>query len=154
MRDLVPELLAPHGAFGRIAANAEQESDFRHGLAALERLGDFDIGQALVLSRGHIVAVEGAEGTDGLLERVAQMRQSGRISWTGKRGLLVKAPKAGQDLRIDLPAVGPRTVTLAAKANLAGIAVLAGHTLMIDVAEAAAIADGAGLFFQGFERPS
>ena len=92
----------------------------------LGALGPFDIGQAAVVIDGHVVAVEDIEGTDGLLARVAQLRADGRIRAKAGRGVLVKAPKSGQDLRFDLPTVGPRTVEGAAKAGLAGIAIAAG----------------------------
>ena len=55
---------------------------------------------------GHVVAVEDIEGTDGLLARVARLREAGRIRAKSGRGVLVKAPKSGQDLRFDLPTVG------------------------------------------------
>ena len=71
--------------------------------------------------------VEDIEGTDGLLARVAQLRADGRIRAKAGRGVLVKAPKSGQDPRFDLPTVGPRTVAGAANAGLAGIAIAAGY---------------------------
>jgi DUF1009 family protein len=63
--------------------------------------------------------------------------------------VLVKAPKPGQDRRFDLPSVGPKTVVGAAQAGLAGIAVIAGETVMADPGELVAQADGAGIFVVG-----
>ncbi len=72
----------------------------------LRALSPFDIGQAVIVIDGHVVAVEDIEGTDGLLARVARLRSEGRIRAKAGRGVLVKAPKSGQDLRFDLPTDG------------------------------------------------
>ena len=106
----------------------------RRGRDVLHALGRFDIGQAAVVIDGHVVGVEDIEGTDGLLARVARLRAEGRIRAATARGVLVKAPKSGQDLRFDLPTMGPRTVEGAAAARLAGIAIVAGHTMVADPA--------------------
>jgi DUF1009 family protein len=98
-----------------------------------------------------VVAVEDIEGTDGLLARVSRLREQGRIRSPVGRGVLVKTPKSGQDLRFDLPTIGPRTVQGAAAAGLAGIAVAAGDTLLAEPEETIAAADRAGLFVMGVE---
>jgi DUF1009 family protein len=96
-----------------------------------------------------VVAVEDIEGTDGLLARIARLRKQGRIRVPAGRGVLVKAPKAGQDLRYDLPTVGPRTLEGAASAKLAGIAVAAGNAIVAEPQAMIAAADKAGLFITG-----
>jgi DUF1009 family protein len=84
-----------------------------------------------------------------LLARVARLREQGRIRAAAKRGVLVKAPKSGQDLRFDLPTVGPRTVEGAALAKLAGLAVIAGNTIIVEPQAMIATADAGGLFIAG-----
>jgi len=112
-------------------------------------LSPYDIGQAAVVAGERVLAVEGPEGTDRMLARV---RASGR-TWSWRRavgrGVLVKAPKAGQDLRVDLPAIGPRTVARAARAGLTGIAVASGRTLILDREETVRLCDRRGLFLLG-----
>jgi DUF1009 family protein len=115
----------------------------------LDALGPFDIGQAAVVIDGHVVAVEDIEGTDGLLARVARLRTEGRIRAKAGRGVLVKAPKNSQDLRFDLPTIGPRTVEGAAAAGIAGIAVIAGNTLAAEPQALIEAADARGLFVIG-----
>jgi DUF1009 family protein len=115
----------------------------------IETLGAHDIGQAVVVADGYVVAVEAAEGTDLLLERVADLRARGRLTVPAGRGVLVKAPKPGQDRRFDLPAIGPATVEGARRAGLAGIAVIAGATIVAEPQRAARLADEARLFVAG-----
>jgi hypothetical protein len=80
---------------------------------------------------------------------VARLRAEGRIRASASRGVLVKAPKSGQDLRFDLPTTGPRTVEGAAAANLAGIAIVAGNTIVVEPQAMIDAADAAGLFITG-----
>src|SRR5919109_1239508 len=110
VRDVAPDVLMPEGNMARAVPDSTDIADIAKGREVLGALGPFDIGQAVVVIDGHVVAVEDIEGTDGLLARVARLREHGRIRNPAKRGVLVKAPKSGQDLRYDLPTAGPRTV--------------------------------------------
>jgi DUF1009 family protein len=149
IRDVAPDILMPEGAIARATPDPADSADIERGREVLRALGPFDIGQAVVVIDGHVVAVEDIEGTDGLLARVARLREAGRIRAKTGRGVLVKAPKSGQDLRFDLPAVGPTTVEGVAKAGLAGMAVIAGHTIAAESQAMIEAADKAGLFIQG-----
>jgi DUF1009 family protein len=102
-----------------------------------------------VVARSHVLAIEAAEGTDEMLKRCQSLKQWG---WSGRTGVLVKAPKLDQELRIDMPAVGPRTVELAAAAGLAGIAVMSGEVMIADQAEMVSAADRHHIFVMGIER--
>ena len=112
-------------------------------------LGRLDVGQAAVVVKGHVLAVEAAEGTDAMLARCAELRKGARGRRRGLAGVLVKAPKPGQEERVDLPTIGPDTVESAARAGLAGIAVAAGRVLIADRAATIAAADAHGLFLFG-----
>jgi DUF1009 family protein len=149
IRDVAPDILMPEGAITRAISDAAATSDIAKGREVLRALSPFDIGQAVVVIDGHVVAVEDIEGTDGLLARVARLRGEGRLRSKMGRGVLVKAPKSGQDLRFDLPTVGSTTVEGAANAGLAGIAIIAGHTIAADSQSMIEAADKAGLFIQG-----
>ncbi|WP_312409439.1 UDP-2,3-diacylglucosamine diphosphatase LpxI domain-containing protein, partial [Shinella sp.] len=105
-------------------------------------------GQGAVAVGGRVVALEGAEGTDGMLERVAALRVAGRISQR-RKGVLVKLCKPGQDMRADLPAIGVETLSRARAAGLAGIAVEAGRSLVLERDAIIAEADANGLFVTG-----
>ncbi len=96
--EIAPRLLAPAGPIGARVASAEDEADIALGARLLGALSAFDAGQGAVVARGRVVAIEAAEGTDAMLARVAEMRSSGRLRFAGPAGVLVKAPKRGQDL--------------------------------------------------------
>ena len=149
IRDAAPDLLMPAGCITRAAPDEAAAADIARGRGVLAALGPFDIGQAAVVIDGHVVAVEDIEGTDGLLARVARLREQGRIRASRGRGVLVKMPKSSQDLRYDLPTVGPRTVEGAAKAGLAGLAAAAGNTLAAEPQAMIEAADKCGLFVTG-----
>ena len=149
VKDVAPELLMPEGCLTSASPDQNATADIARGREVLHALSPFDIGQAAVVIGGHVLGVEDIEGTDGLLARVARLRAEGRIRAPVSRGVLVKAPKSGQDLRFDLPTVGPRTVEGAASAQLAGIAVVAGNTIVAEPQAMIEAADVAGLFVTG-----
>ena len=149
VKDAAPDLLMPKGCITRAVPDAAATADIARGREVLAALGPFDIGQAAVVIDGHVVAVEDIEGTDGLLVRVRRLRSEGRIRAKAGRGVLVKGPKSGQDLRYDLPAVGPRTVEAVAAAGLAGIAVAADNAIAAEPQAMIEAADKAGLFIAG-----
>jgi len=149
IKDVAPDLLMPEGCLTRKVPDADAAADIAKGRDVLRALGSFDIGQAVVVIDGHVVGVEDIEGTDGLLARIARLRAEGRIRAKTSRGVLVKGPKSGQDLRFDLPTVGPRTVDGAAAASLAGIAIVAGNTIAVEPQAMIGSADAAGLFVTG-----
>ena len=149
IKDVAPDLLMPQGCLTRTSPDENSAADIAKGRAVLGALSPFDIGQAAIVIDGHVVGVEDIEGTDGLLARVARLRAEGRIRAKTARGVLVKAPKSGQDLRFDLPTIGPRTVEGAAAAKLAGIAIVAGNTIVVEPQTVIEAADAAGLFVTG-----
>jgi DUF1009 family protein len=146
--EVAPDILVPEGALGVRTPDATDCVDIERGFALLRAIGPFDVGQAVVLSNNRVLAVEAAEGTDRMLEHVAELRRTGRIR-DGKGGVLVKGPKPGQDHRFDLPSIGPRTVEGATQAGLNGIAVIAGGTIVAEPQALIDAADKAGLFVIG-----
>jgi DUF1009 family protein len=148
-KDLAPELLMSSGALGTSVPRERDRADIAKGLALLRATSPFDIGQAVVVADNQVLALEGPEGTDRMLARVAELRDIGRIRSPSGAGVLVKAPKIGQDQRFDLPTIGPDTVDRAASASLAGIAVVAGSTIVAEPERVAATADRAKIFVIG-----
>jgi UDP-2,3-diacylglucosamine hydrolase len=139
------DLVMPAGAIGAVAPSESDRADIAKGGALLQALGPFDVGQAAVVREGLVLAVEAAEGTDAMLERCRSLIRERR------GGVLVKLPKPGQELRVDLPTVGVATVAGAAAAGLNGIALQAGGALVVDLDAVRRAADEAALFVVGIE---
>jgi UDP-2,3-diacylglucosamine hydrolase len=151
-QDVAPEILMPEGLLAGKKPLERDQADIAHGLALIDAIGRFDVGQAVVVANKHVLGVEAAEGTDQLLARIAELRLSRRIRSPQGVGVLVKAPKPAQDRRFDLPSIGPQTVEAAARAGLAGIAVLAGGTIVAEPERLASSANKTGLFVVGVSR--
>jgi DUF1009 family protein len=147
--EVAPDILVPAGALGRMTPSERDRADVVVGFDLLHATSPFDVGQAVVVANNHVLAVEAAEGTDHMLARVAEMRAAGRIRASSGIGILVKAPKRGQDLRFDMPSIGPQTVEGVARAGLAGIAVVAGETIIAEPDRVVAAADRANIFVIG-----
>lgn len=147
--EVAPEILAPSGALGRKQPSDGDLGDIEWGMACLKAIGPYDVGQAVVVANRHVIALEAAEGTDQMLARVAELRRNHRFRAPSGTGVLVKAPKPGQDRRFDLPSIGPRTVEGLAAAGLAGLAVVAGGTIVAEPQELIQKADRAGIFVVG-----
>lgn len=152
LSDVAPGLAAPIGPVGRLLPNVKQTDSIAFGFELLGALSPFDVGQAAILHGRRVLAVEGAEGTAAMIERIAALRRSGRFSQTPPSGILVKSPKASQELRNDMPVVGAATLQAASEAGLAGIAVAAGGVALAESAEMARLADQYGLFVVGCDR--
>jgi UDP-2,3-diacylglucosamine hydrolase len=148
--EVAPEILMPEGTVGRFQPSASNRSDIALGLALLRAIARFDVGQAAIVADGYVLAVEAAEGTDEMLAQVAELRRKGRIRSSG--GVLVKAPKSGQDRRIDLPTIGPLTVAGAARAGLVGIAVIAREGILAEPDRVAQVADRERIFIVGLPQ--
>jgi DUF1009 family protein len=143
--DVAPELLIGAGRLGRRDMSAATRCDEAIGSAVIDALGDFDVGQGVVVANGEVIAIEGVEGTDRMLGRVAALRREAPAAC----GVLVKRPKPRQERRVDLPTIGPRTVEGAHAAGLAGISVDAASTVVLDREQTARASDELGLFVAG-----
>lgn len=146
--EIVPELVAAEGLLTKAAPRKADWRDIEAAHAAAKAIGALDIGQAAVAVGGRAIALEGVEGTDGLLERTRELRGHGRLAGR-TRGVLVKCAKPGQELRADLPSIGPLTVEAAHAAGLAGIAVEAGRSLVLEGPATIGRANALGLFVIG-----
>lgn len=140
--DLAPALLAKEGVLSARAPNPVEVADAGRGAAILAALDPVDVGQGCVVASGLCLGVEALFGTDALLADIARHRPE-REPRTG--GVFVKRAKAGQDLRVDLPTIGPDTIAAARAAGLGGICLQAGRAVILDRAATRAAADAAGL---------
>jgi DUF1009 family protein len=149
--EVAPEILVKKGSLTARQPSDIQRTSIDRGLALLNAIGSYDVGQGAVVINQNIVAVEGIEGTDAMLARVRDLRRSGRVATMAGEGVLVKAPKPQQDRRFDLPAIGPKTVRGVAEAGLAGLAVVAGQTVIAEPEELLREADRLKVFVVAVE---
>lgn len=145
--DVLPELLAHAGAYGRLAPSPEEERAIALGMAAARENGLKDLGQAAVVQGDKVLAVEGSGGTDALIAAAASLQRA------GAGAILVKARKPQQEMRADPPVIGPSTVARAAAARYRGIAVEVGGVLILEAPTLIAALDAAGMFLAGVELP-
>jgi len=146
--EVVPELVIPVGEHARARASPRDRRDIDIGVRAARGIGALDIGQCVAVSRGRVLAVEAAEGTDRMLERVAMLN---RDAGGSREGVLVKWPQPIQDLRIDMPTIGPETVRRAAAAGLAGIAVAGTRVIGAEIGTMVELADESGMFLTALD---
>jgi len=144
--ELVPELLAGPGALGKVEPTAVQRADAAFGWRIAKALGQVDVGQTVVVRDRAVMALEAIEGTDAAILR------GGRLAGPG--AVVVKVAKPRQDPRFDLPAVGPDTVEVLARAGAAALAVEAGATVVVDRDALASRADALGIAVFGIDGAS
>ncbi len=135
--EFLQEALAAPGSLTRRSLNAEQERDVALGREVAHALGRADVGQTVVTRKGHVIAVEAAEGTDACIRRAGELAGEGIV--------VVKRAKPQQDQRFDLPAIGPKTIEVIAAVKGAALAVEAGRTVVLEADEVAQRADAAGI---------
>lgn len=146
---IVPDLLAPQvDDITVVKPDTRELHNIDIARQAARAIGFLDVGQGAVAVGGRVVALEGAEGTDAMLERIGQMRAARRIPPLG--GVLVKCAKPNQDERADMPTIGVETVINAHKVGLGGIAVEARKTLILDFGHTVSTANDLGLFIASF----
>ena len=145
IEEVVPEMLFSEGLYGKVKPSGEDMDDIRRGITVAKALGAVDVGQAVVVQEGLVLAVEAIEGTDMMLSRAETLKKQ------GKSPVMVKVLKPGQDKRVDLPVIGLQTIEQLKKYGMNGIAVEAGGILLIEREEVIKFADKSGIFIIGMK---
>ena len=143
VHEVMSDLLVKEGVLGKKKPDKQALADIKKGIEVATELGRLDVGQAVVVQQGLVLGVEGIEGTDELIRRCGDYRRK------GVGGVLVKLRKPEQDMRIDLPTIGTRTIERAHETGLRGIAVHTGNGLIVDEKEVIRLADKYGIFVIG-----
>ncbi len=144
--NILEDFAAPRGLLSQASADP-WKADIEIGQSLLSSLSPFDVGQGCVVQNGQVIAIEGPEGTDAMLLRVADILSSRGAH--AASGVFVKLPKIGQERRVDLPTVGLTTLEGLQKAGLAGLVYQGGGTLLIDRDACVDFADRHALFLLG-----
>ncbi len=141
--ELLPDLTASEGMqVGSAPSNADLD-DVARAWDILMALSPLDVGQGCVVAGGQCLGIETVQGTDALLQFVAATPEKFRRNC---KGVYVKAAKRGQDLRVDMPAIGPLTITAVARAGLAGLVIEADKVMVLDRDKTLQAVEEAGLF--------
>jgi DUF1009 family protein len=149
--EVMEDLSLPAGLLGARGPSERDRTDADRALAVAREIGRLDVGQAAVVCRGLVLALEAQEGTAAMLQRVGDLPEAIRGKPGAAAGVLAKAPKPIQETRVDMPTIGLATVQAAARAGLAGIVGEAGRLLVLDREAVIAAADELGLFILGVE---
>jgi len=139
-------LIPNEGTLTATEPDAQQWDDVRFGFTVAKEIGRWDIGQSVVVKRGTVLAVEGVEGT------TAAIRRGGTLGGAGT--VVVKVSKPQQDLRFDVPAVGPETIAVMQEVNAAVLAVEAGKTLILEKAACLQAAKSAAICVVALTTPA
>ncbi len=139
------EHMAPDGVLTRSRPTPAQLKDAEFGWRIAKEMGRLDIGQSIAVKETEVIAVEAIEGTDRMIERAGQLCPQG--GWT-----LIKVAKPDQDMRFDVPTVGPETIALLKKHRAKMLVIEAGKTLIIDRGKLVAAANAAGIVVLGLSR--
>jgi len=148
-QDVCKSLLLPEGILGSVHLTEVHKEDAKVACEIASKVGAMDIGQGAIVCQGVVLAVEAQEGTDAMLKRVADLPVEIRGSEAERKGVLAKMVKPTQEMRVDLPTIGPATIENAAAAGLAGIVAEGGRAFIIDKEAVITLADAAGLFIAG-----
>ncbi|MEX0277307.1 MAG: LpxI family protein [Ruegeria sp.] len=143
--EIAPDILPPLGCLTQVTPSKDDLADADRAAGILRAMGAADIGQACVVQKGQALAVEGIFGTAWMLKSLTQRPDAGG-------GVLFKGPKPDQDRRVDMPTIGPETVTETVAAGLSGIVVEKSGVIVLDCARVVEECDRLGLFLYVRER--
>lgn len=142
--EICPDLVLEKGTLWGRKPTAQDEADAARAKAVLDALSPLDVGQGAVCAGGQMLGIETVQGTDAMLAYVAQTPDPLRRA----PGVFVKGPKRGQDLRIDMPTIGPDTITAAHNAGIGGVVIPAGQVIVLDADAVKARIAEAGMFLK------
>ena len=151
-QEVCADLMLSEGVMGAVPLKDEHRDDALQACKIAAAIGALDVGQAAVVAGGVTLAVEAQEGTDAMLVRLLNLPRELRGTAEARKGVIAKLIKPNQDIRVDLPTLGPATVKLASEAGLAGIVAEAGGAFVIEREETIRLADEAGLFIAGLPK--
>lgn len=138
-------LLASEGAMTARAPDADERADLDYGFEVARHLAAKDIGQAVAIAERACVAAEAMEGTDAMIARAAALAG-------GRRLAVVKVAKPKQDLRFDVPVIGPGTIAAMHAGGATALGVESGVTLLLERARLLEAANRAGIAIEGRAR--
>ncbi len=150
VEEVLADITPQTSLLGEVALQKADYLDIQKAVSLIKAIGPFDVGQGAVVCEGQVFAIEAAEGTDQMLERCIGIKD--KIGTFEKKGVLVKIPKPDQEMRVDLPTIGVDTIEIVHRAGLAGIAIAAGKSLILDKESVIALANEKEIFLYGYSE--
>lgn len=144
-QDLLTDIMAPAGVLGEHKPDEQAERDIKKGQEILRQMAPADVGQSVIVQQEMTLGVEAIEGTDKLIERCSESKRD------GPEGILVKMRKTNQEVRVDLPTIGPDTIKKLHEAGFRGAAIEAQGTIILNKPEVIELANQYGIFLIGVE---
>lgn len=144
--EYLPRLVPTPGVLSRRAPKGHERADVEFGVKVAKAVGSYEIGQTVVVKNGLVLAVEAVEGTDAAIRRGGELARGGAV--------VVKVSKPQQDLRFDVPAVGPETIRLMTEVGATVLAVEAGKTIVLERERTLEAAAQAGIAVVAVEAPA
>ena len=141
--EIANELVLKIGTISKSKPNKHNEKDIIHGLSVVKMIGILDIGQCVVVDNNRVLAIEAAEGTDLMLDRVKIIKNKHKSI---KSGVFIKYSQEIQDNRIDMPTIGPVTIQKVYEAGLSGLVISSGSVIVHDYIEVCRLLDNYNLF--------
>ena len=141
--EIAPNLTLKGGLYSSKSVSKVEFENIKKAKQCAEMTGYLDIGQAVVVKNGRVLAIEAAEGTDVMLERAACL-EAIRIK---RGGVILKSAQINQDKRVDMPTIGPNTIKNVVKANLSGIAITADNVIVLDFQKVIEMIEDNNLYF-------
>ena len=138
-----PELTLSEGLYSKRSIPKHEITNIKLAKEKIRIFREHDIGQAAVVSKGRFIALEAAEGTDGMLLRVVELNSNKRK----KNGVFIKTSLMHQDLRTDMPTIGKQTIDLVIKSKLSGVIITSGDVIVLDYDSVIRLVDENNLFF-------
>jgi DUF1009 family protein len=145
---IIPDLLAQTGVLSKVKPTEQDQADIVRGFLILDTMSHADVGQACVVGQGLCLGIETIQGSDAMLRFVMDTK----VTFVDAGGVFVKAPKQGQDQRMDMPTIGVDTITAVHDAGLSGIAVAADGVQILNMDDCVKLADDLGIFLTVVEK--
>jgi DUF1009 family protein len=144
--EILDTLLVDQGVLTKVKPSTDDQADLDRGFTVLSAMAQADVGQACVIGQGLCLGIETIQGSDALLQFVKSTKADYLTDASGASGVFIKAPKTGQDNRMDMPTIGTQTIQSVADAGLAGIAIQANGVQILDRTACVDLADNLGIF--------
>lgn len=145
VHQVIPQLINHNGVLTDRSPSSADKSDIIFAEEIVTSIGNADIGQAAVVRNNRCIAVE-TISTDWMLDSIKDVYSTFANNPDERGGILIKASKPNQDLRVDLPTIGPNTIQRVVSLGMSGLVIESGKVILIDLPKVIQMANQSGIF--------